>query len=590
MRGDFKIQHKVVLVQCTLLAVAFAFELIAVLTVPVTKSLSLCTYNGFKFGVFGICDADGSCTKVSVGYTSEGLDNLSGFSLPSNARQSISKLLIVHVLAAAFTLLMFLLNLLTLMSRFATSTGFLLVLLLGTVPTFLLALLSFLVDILLFIPHLDWCGWTVLASAVLIVISGTTTCVTRRTVSSRKSHLRHIHGGDGDLYSLVGSETSSTGSNLEVQESKQYENNDEHNDVGVVYGTPQRQTSTGFSFTRARNSSYGYAPLEQNSPHLMQRAAVRHQDPDGSSLHPYTPVHNLPDGDVLSHPVAALDPVAANAWDFGSPRRRGEELPQNNTFDELYGQAYSDSENGKEDEVVSQAETGLSHPIANPYLSETPARMPTVDLRNNRASLLEGPEEEREEQPEEQHSHSVTPASSIYVPISRAPNFKNTHTSKPVGPRPLPSDVRSGDEARHPEFATDAPVLAPPASFGESKSLQAPSSYYLSEQENLESDLDFKFDSNQSLVESNFTSISQRPINPKYYEIERLSNQGNKADSSLVSQRNPHIYNQRVPTPYRQQQAQPTLSPHLEDGYVFDNSKIAGRRVHDKSNNTSKEF
>jgi len=53
-------------------------------------------------------------------------------------------------------------------------------------------LLAFLVDILLFVPHLQWGGWIVLAATIILVSCGVVTCAMRRTLVSRKARKRRI--------------------------------------------------------------------------------------------------------------------------------------------------------------------------------------------------------------------------------------------------------------------------------------------------------------------------------------------------------------------------------------------------------------
>lgn len=65
-------------------------------------------------------------------------------------------------------------------------------LLLLLIPTLLMTLLAFLVDILLFVPHLKWGGWIVLVSTILITIAGVVTCAMRRTLVSRKARKKRI--------------------------------------------------------------------------------------------------------------------------------------------------------------------------------------------------------------------------------------------------------------------------------------------------------------------------------------------------------------------------------------------------------------
>lgn len=169
------------------LVVAFTFQLLAVISVPVTKKIYLSEYQDYTFGVFGLCYNGTTCSSVGIGYSASDIDTLQGFTLPSNARHSVSKLLIVHPIATGFTLFL-LIGAFTLHWHGPSSSlRFLFFLLLWTIPTFLLALLSFLVDILLFIPHLNWGGWIVLAAAVLIALCAIFLCMMRRTISSRKN-------------------------------------------------------------------------------------------------------------------------------------------------------------------------------------------------------------------------------------------------------------------------------------------------------------------------------------------------------------------------------------------------------------------
>ncbi|KAG5366220.1 pH-response regulator protein palI/RIM9 [Yarrowia sp. B02] len=174
-----------------ILLIAFALQLVAVLSVPVTKTISLGSYQDHKFGVFGYCNVkDNTCSPAGVGYNLVDSDN-AGFSLPSNARHTLSNLLIVHPIACGFTLILTVLALLAHIQGPASSSRYLLFCLVFSLPTFLLVLLSFLVDILLFVPHLDWGGWIVLAATILVAISGVVLCVMRRTLSSKKAMKKH---------------------------------------------------------------------------------------------------------------------------------------------------------------------------------------------------------------------------------------------------------------------------------------------------------------------------------------------------------------------------------------------------------------
>lgn len=176
-----------------LLFIAFVLLLLATLSTPIIKAIPLASFDGVDFGVFGYCKGDVCTTKV--GYNTDNLfssSDASDFSLSSSARHSLSGILIVHPVAALLTLICFLLAFAAHFHSPAHSPRYLLALLILTFPTLLVALLAFLVDILLFVPHMQWGGWIVLAATILIIASGVVTCAMRRTLVSRKARKKRI--------------------------------------------------------------------------------------------------------------------------------------------------------------------------------------------------------------------------------------------------------------------------------------------------------------------------------------------------------------------------------------------------------------
>ncbi|OAX77882.1 hypothetical protein ACJ72_07814 [Emergomyces africanus] len=178
-----------------LLLTAFVLLLLSVLSTPVVKSIPLATVDDIKFGIFGYC-VRSECTPIHVGYSSNGPFNDASrdgdFSLPSSVRHSLSSLLIVHPVAAFLTLTCFGLAAAAHFRSPSHSPKYLLGLLILLLPTLLVSLLAFLVDILLFVPHLEWGGWVVLAATILITASGVLTCAMRRTLVSRKARKKRI--------------------------------------------------------------------------------------------------------------------------------------------------------------------------------------------------------------------------------------------------------------------------------------------------------------------------------------------------------------------------------------------------------------
>jgi hypothetical protein len=98
----------------------------------------------------------------------------------------------VHPIAALLVLICFSLAVAAHFHAPGHSPRFLLALLILTIPTLLITLLAFLVDILLFVPHVEWGGWIMLAATILIVASSVVTCAMRRTLVSRKARKKRI--------------------------------------------------------------------------------------------------------------------------------------------------------------------------------------------------------------------------------------------------------------------------------------------------------------------------------------------------------------------------------------------------------------
>ncbi|KAI9882770.1 MAG: hypothetical protein M1823_005482 [Watsoniomyces obsoletus] len=177
-----------------LVFVAFGLLLISVLSTPIVKGIKIANYQGVDFGVFGYCKGS-VCSGVRIGYNPDGQldsDAKIDFTLPANTRRSLSSLLIVHPIAALATLILLILAAAAHLHSPAHSPRYLLILMILMLPTFMLSLLAFLVDILLFVPHVQWGGWLVLAATIIIAISGIVTCGMRRALLSRKAHHKRI--------------------------------------------------------------------------------------------------------------------------------------------------------------------------------------------------------------------------------------------------------------------------------------------------------------------------------------------------------------------------------------------------------------
>jgi len=191
------------------LLAAFVLLLLSVISVPITKTIALGSFNGVTFGVFGFC-INGNCSPVQLGYNPGSIffflllayedqaiqtassssssskrwietqplvrrqNNNSNFSLPPSARSGLSNILIVHVIACALTLVALILCLVAHIRSPSHSVRFLLAIFIIGILTTILTLLSFLVDLLVFVPHFAIGTWIVLAATICNAIATST--------------------------------------------------------------------------------------------------------------------------------------------------------------------------------------------------------------------------------------------------------------------------------------------------------------------------------------------------------------------------------------------------------------------------------
>lgn len=98
----------------------------------------------------------------------------------------------VHPVAALVTLVLFIMAVITHMHAPSHSSRFLLIIFIFLFIDFLICLLAFLIDVLLFVPHLAWGSYLVLAATILVALSGLITCAMRRTLIGRKDRQKRI--------------------------------------------------------------------------------------------------------------------------------------------------------------------------------------------------------------------------------------------------------------------------------------------------------------------------------------------------------------------------------------------------------------
>ncbi|EMR10748.1 hypothetical protein PNEG_00897 [Pneumocystis murina B123] len=154
---------------------AWILLLLSCLSVPITRFISLGSLNDLHFGVFGYCFAKGKCNVAQLGYRmdiaiSSKSKHTSDFYFSFYKVQGLTYIFIVHIVSASLTFCAFVFTLIAHLEGPSKSDFFLVIILIITFFTVFFSIVSFIVDVLFFIPHLEWGTWGILASSILNII------------------------------------------------------------------------------------------------------------------------------------------------------------------------------------------------------------------------------------------------------------------------------------------------------------------------------------------------------------------------------------------------------------------------------------
>lgn len=310
--------HSGIVIILCLTAFCWVVHLLPVISVPITSVrgshvLELAHYQNVSYGVFGYCLTRRGCTPPGIGYAGDVLfptipgefqngDTLS-FLLPSEEMQAFLKFLSVHLVALVFTSLLLLtigacllhdyLQLrrvgslsersdkqrsrsaehgdagcvddtyyMLMQKRRKWFRVFLEVMLVCSIFLFLLGLLGYLVDILLFVPYLSWIGWLQLAVVLIMALICSLVCFMKRSVISRR-HLEEEAYALGRTNSRLSDSSSDSGVYIY---SNGFTANEETSDGERVVLDTTSRTETPLDSDRAETlSDYDRAETQPDS-------------------------------------------------------------------------------------------------------------------------------------------------------------------------------------------------------------------------------------------------------------------------------------------------------------------------------------
>lgn len=149
-----------------LLLVALVFIILATVTAPVAKTLSLAAADNIVYGIFGFCDGS-VCPKAGYPIKFGNIKTSADWAMSSDLRNTLASGFIVAPIAAGLT---FLTLILTAANLFMENTVVKTLSLIFGVISFLAAAVICIFVVLVFHPHVAWAGWLLVAAAGLLLV------------------------------------------------------------------------------------------------------------------------------------------------------------------------------------------------------------------------------------------------------------------------------------------------------------------------------------------------------------------------------------------------------------------------------------
>lgn len=204
-------------------------------------------------------------------------------------------------MAALFTLIMLILAIAAHFHAPSHSPRYLLGIFILGILTLILTLLAFLIDVLLFVPHMAWGSYIVLAATVIIAISSVVSCAMRRTLVSRKARKRRIEENaemNGEnFYNRQENETitpvvtdASTSKNPVIEKLPAF----------ATFDASQNERTSDERIPLTTRT-----PTTENSPNNIQGGSIRSQGMDGYSGPPRA---GSPPIDQYGNPMPMMPP------------------------------------------------------------------------------------------------------------------------------------------------------------------------------------------------------------------------------------------------------------------------------------------
>lgn len=473
--------------------VSFGLLLVATITAPVTNVLSLAEQDDYRFGVLGYCHQSSgswSCSKAAANYDPTQLGNADNWVFDSSQRQTLSKILIVLPVACFLALVSFLFSIAAHVPAIHSS-GFLIVQLIVTVIAFLLAALSCIVTFLLFYPHVTYGSWILIPAAVWPFISLVFIVLAIAFFSRHNSDDDESDSEDNNV--TIGKIDDNYGSAFDnslpppISEEKKYD----------AFKTTTKSVNDDSYFDNKSNTHENVAPTDFTNNFLPP---LPNQNVNGSSYSGFNTA-----GRNDSFATATSQPL--------------DNQPANNNFvnnnnnsningfgsSNIYGNGNISNNNAIQG---NQQKAPAPYPTGSNEFNFTPVPQPNLQTNSSSTNPVSGP---------------APPSAGSHPYSVRRYSNQNIGPSAVGGQQRYPSEQTNGTQTRmassvYPESGVG--FNASPA-----RNVPVDQNYYPEEDGYYSNNInahtnnkadygdDDGFDTN-----SDFTSVSQRPANPLYYQ------------------------------------------------------------------------
>ncbi|ODV63913.1 Tos7p [Ascoidea rubescens DSM 1968] len=568
---------------------SFAFLLIVVLTAPVTDVLSIADHDNYKYGIFGYCD-EYSCSDATFNYNPTDLVSsldTDEWAMSNSIRSSLSNLFIIQPIALGITFISLIILILTHIHSLTHLPKIFILAIIFTLLSTLLSSLICIVIFLLFYPNVTYGSWILIPAAVLNLLAFILT-ILARNINSNKNFNENTSVDliDDEFNKKVNSYSNLNYNNNFASSSNSLPPppppiigsfNDNINDTNInnknALGSNNNSENTYLNVSKPDDHKNYQENLSART--LTQDSAYEEQKSNVNDKVSLTDI-SKPSFSKTTPPV---QPSFNNNFNNNNnnsitPIHNG---PTSNVNAPIINPAFNPYQNQNQTQNPHSNSNSTLNLNRNPNLNSNPNSIPNPNINmnmNSNSSFGRQPRNSltRANQPNFISNPDMTSFYNSQNNINNDFSSQNDPYPNPQNPAPYPTaPYPTAPYPTNPPYASPSNISNNPQGQFNNYLPQDPSSPTIQQQpQNLNPNAinpnspspdlnnNINEDERSDGENSDFTSVSQRPINPRYYQAQ---------------QQQPPYY------PPQQQQQPPPPPPQQQQSYYPPNQQQQGYYV-----------